>query len=91
MDYIIVNVSKIYINDPCRCDSAIVLTDDQAPIATLKPPNNSSESCLLDLDSESSWPEHPPIVTDYDGALILPDGQRGNRTLNIRENQVELL
>jgi len=50
-----------------------------------------SESCVLDLDVESSWPEHPPILTDYDGALILPDGQRGNRSLNIRENQVFLL
>merc|ERR1711990_814466 len=50
-----------------------------------------SEPCVLDLDSESSWPEHPPILTDYDGALILPDGERGNRSLNIRENQVFLL
>jgi len=50
-----------------------------------------SEPCVLDLDSESSWPAHPPILTDYDGALILPDGERGNRSLQVRENQVFLL
>ena len=53
MDYLIVNVSKIYINDPCRCDSAIVLTDDQAPIATRLTSAITKEDLLEMLENET--------------------------------------
>jgi len=49
------------------------------------------KDCHVNPDSNSQWPEWPPILTNQVGDLILPEGGDNNRYLNIAKDQVVIL
>jgi len=52
---------------------------------------NVLSECLINPDSEGSWPEWPPIITDFVGDFILPTGTDNDRSISIPTDQVVYL
>ena len=49
---------------------------------------NVRSECIINPDSDGSWPQWPPIITDVVGDFILPTGTDNDRSINIQNDQV---